>query len=84
MPRESATKYWKKQLDRPDISKDNNELIRNGRSPRVDKKWSDYHQEDKDYMDQVIELHHVDYGSEYMELQWQRHRGAGFFKLWHK
>jgi RHS repeat-associated protein len=60
----NRTQFWKQWADRyPDtLSDSNKDLIRTGRSPRVNADWTSVYPEDQPYLDDVLEHHHIDQG----------------------
>lgn len=82
----NAKQFWTQWAEKhPEtLSETNLAKIQKGRSPTVDKQWISIFPEHQSYISQVIEHHHLDYGTTVYPLPTTLHRGADSNGLWHK
>jgi hypothetical protein len=77
--------FWNEYMKKaPEMISNNNlNLIKAGKSPRVDAKWVNKFPEFKNFMGQVIEHHHLNRGGKAIPLPRDLHRGAMNYGNWH-
>lgn len=81
----SAKKFWQQYRDNyPEVlSKNNQDLIRNGYSPIVDKQWIKFNPKHKSFIGQKLEHHHLNNTDVAVGVPESLHRGANNKELMH-
>ncbi len=82
----NAGEFWRIWGEKyPDaLSEGNMKLASKGKSPIVDAQWIQHFPEHNRYFGEIIEHHHLDYGSLAYPLPKGAHRGGESYKMWHQ
>jgi len=81
----NANKFWSEYLKRfpSDLSKKNIQLIKNGKSPVVDRRWVKAYPNHAKFAGEKLEHHHLNHGANAVPIPTTLHRGILNKMIWH-